>query len=581
MCADFDGDGLPDVARTDENGRGITILRNRGDGTFASVGEEIPDVRSFLPAVAGDVDGDGDVDLVLSGERGDTSLTDPQVILLENDGVGRMTPVVLAEGCDTLLPTCLVDLDGDGDLDVAYALHPLSGRTGMGTLVNDGTGSYSAGSDITTPTALTDIAFFGDLDGDGLPDFFGDLSRGFRRNLGGGEFGPWQEFPGFAFGSVVADVTGDGHADVLSGESGRLTLWVGSVDGWVLYDRHYGWDLRRTGGRYTAFLVADLDDDGDLDVAMEARVGEVFFLVNEGAGEFTQSYRHRLPPGVADDLRWLGAGDADGDGTTDLIVFGATGAWLLTPGGEPPPRVTDIEPNRLSPGERYEITLSGTGFSPGTTIQIEGDNEVVDLTYESPERLHATIDVGRYGEDSPGTNSYESFDVTAWSATGGAVELSYESLRVDPWWQHELEVKKGLIKDGPRSGRDRFRVKGDLRFEAATDLRERVGQDLRLVVGEFADGYEVVIPGNDPGWTTTRDEDLVTGWAWRSPKGATPRIRFDLDLTPHLSKFKLDVRKCDLTLPPKGWTWFQLHLGDLRAAAKDWWKPKGKHRLRR
>jgi hypothetical protein len=141
-------------------------------------------------------------------------------------------------------------------------------------------------------------------------------------------------------------------------------------------------------------------------------------------------------------------------------------------------------------------------------------------------------------------------------------------------------VSKGLLKYGKRPDRDRFRVRGETERAAAGDFRENAGKDVRLVVGDFADGFEVTIPGDAPGWRITRHGELVQRLTWRSPKGSAPRIRVDLDLRRSHAKYKVDIRKCDLIPPADDMVWVQIFFGDIRAASKRTWDPRGKRRLK-
>jgi hypothetical protein len=60
-----------------------------------------------------DVDGDGDVDLVLAEHRGNL-----RIAIWANDGTGTFTEKVIGQGHESHLGGRLVDLDGDGDLDI-------------------------------------------------------------------------------------------------------------------------------------------------------------------------------------------------------------------------------------------------------------------------------------------------------------------------------------------------------------------------------------------------------------------------------------------------------------------------------
>ena len=128
---DYDGDGWPDLFFVnghplpgDPGGAtvGNRLFRNRGDGTFRDRTEEAglldpPDgLRYGMGAVAGDLDGDGDPDLLVThfGEER----------LFRNQGDGTFREVPGAGGATDprwTTSAALFDLDGDGDLDVYAA----------------------------------------------------------------------------------------------------------------------------------------------------------------------------------------------------------------------------------------------------------------------------------------------------------------------------------------------------------------------------------------------------------------------------------------------------------------------------
>ncbi|MBU0492365.1 MAG: VCBS repeat-containing protein [Chloroflexi bacterium] len=115
---DTDGDGDLDAVVTNGDYRATgyptRILLNDGSGRFADSGQQLGAVRNANVAL-GDLDGDGDADLVL------TDYKEPNQIWL-NDGAGRYADSGLRFGSGQFYRHAhLGDLDGDGDLDVFLA----------------------------------------------------------------------------------------------------------------------------------------------------------------------------------------------------------------------------------------------------------------------------------------------------------------------------------------------------------------------------------------------------------------------------------------------------------------------------
>jgi hypothetical protein len=179
VVADFDRDGWPDVATVAGNLQYTQsyrrlVLFNDRTGRLLGVTQILPDVYGMQIA-GGDLDGDGDVDLVYG--HGSTK---PYQLLL-NDGSGRfldathqLPPQNWTVPAGTWGAFQAADADGDGDLDlVGASTQQTYGNWSFGLLLNDGKGWFTEASLQATLPPYTGFGWFAgiaDLDGDGDMD---------------------------------------------------------------------------------------------------------------------------------------------------------------------------------------------------------------------------------------------------------------------------------------------------------------------------------------------------------------------------------------------------------------------------
>ncbi len=263
--ADFDGDGHPDV-----------VLPTGGPTLWLPGSPRGPGVayRDVLPAladgkraaVAGDLDGDGRLDLYLSAIAGDV------VVLNRGDGAWEAVPAPYDRGS---LSAALADVDGDGDLDVATA-------GGPGLLINEGDGATYTLGHARLPSVwhqgTTFIVGAVDLDGDLDLELYrvndilsrkGNLlawNRHGRVELDEARAGLDLNICGMGLG--LGDINGDGVPDLAMSDCEDLWL-LESHDGlWVDHSLTRGLATDPGALQVVPWGVdlADLDNDGDLDV---------------------------------------------------------------------------------------------------------------------------------------------------------------------------------------------------------------------------------------------------------------------------------------------------------------------------
>ena len=242
--ADLFGTGLPDIF---EMGASVRYWRNRGAGRFdlpremraAPTGLQLGDANVQLL----DADGDGRVDLLVNS----TAMSGYFPLRFDGTWDARsFRRYRQAPSFDLKDPEVrLLDLDGDGVTDA------LRSGTRLEAFFNDPEKGWTRTRFVERRTLedFPDVSFsdprvkWGDMSGDGMQDIVlvHDGACVYWPNLG---YGDWarpvhmRNSPRFPFGYdprriLVADVDGDGAADIVYVDDTRVTLWINqSGNGW-------------------------------------------------------------------------------------------------------------------------------------------------------------------------------------------------------------------------------------------------------------------------------------------------------------------------------------------------------------
>jgi len=378
LVADFSGNGSPDIASKTNTMRGIWMHANEGDGSFDQLPTGLASDTHSSNHWARDLDGDGDLDLV-GASRG---LVSPrQTVWHENlDGRGDFQlGGVLAGATADEYPA---DLDGDGDLDVLLGHTPaFSGSSGEQTtwVENGGAGSFGAEQLIASIDATRVRA--GDLDGDGKLDvLIGSRNQGTQpnddgvywfRNSSAGVPSFSGALPVFTamsgIGALVpADLDNDGDLDVLTaGLFGGTALRIENVDGLGTFAA----PTEIVADDVHGLHAPDLDGDGDLDVLVAAEDRIFWFENTDGAGALSAPIDLVVwsTPAFVHNPAYAEPSDLDGDGDTDLLAVypgdGLRVAWFENTDGAMtlgPEQLlhTDASPIALGSGD-----LNGDGVA--------------------------------------------------------------------------------------------------------------------------------------------------------------------------------------------------------------------------
>ncbi|MCI0636069.1 MAG: VCBS repeat-containing protein [Actinobacteria bacterium] len=328
VAADVDGDGDLDAlaaSRDDDTIAWYANLTVHRSGAYSGEGTGVTDASEAH--AAGDLDGDGDVDVLASSLGGG-------VAWHENlDGAGGSWSRHLI-ATTALSSVVAADLDRDGDLDL------LAGSF-EGTVAwyenLDGAGSFGAEQPIDAGADGVREAVAADLDGDGNLDVLtaaceSDLVAWHENLDGAGGFGPEQVISAGVHGArdaVAADVDGDGDLDVLTAAfDGHTVAWHENLDGVGTFGPGQVIDGEAAA---SSLVAADLDGDGDLDVAatFESRQHVSWYANLDGEGSFGPE---QFVVDFLDNPIDLAAADLDLDGDLDLAVAAFGGGAGGSPG---------------------------------------------------------------------------------------------------------------------------------------------------------------------------------------------------------------------------------------------------------
>lgn len=333
--ADIDGDGDADLLIVGEKNSieyVSDLFINDGIGTFTKkTGTPFDGVMGGAVGFE-DLDNDGDIDLIITGQIG--SLTRIAKLYI-NDGTGNFTFVTNTpfEGVASS-SVAFSDVDGDSDIDLLIAGSNISGVYSSKLYINDGSGGFSLKSGTPFEGVSRSAIAFSDVDGDGDEDLFitGYDNNGIQTaklyiNDGTGSFTEkaGTSFEPVDFSAVASfDVDGDGDLDLLvTGRSipNARTTKLYLNDGTGNFTLKPSLPFEGVSDGSLAF--ADIDVDGDFDLVISGSNDSGFrttkLFLNDGSGNFTENSPSPFEDASNGSLSLF---DADGDGDFDLLNTG-------------------------------------------------------------------------------------------------------------------------------------------------------------------------------------------------------------------------------------------------------------------
>ena len=334
---DLDGDGDDDILGTGAAGGQVALFENDGAGHFTdrTATSGLAALAKVSGVVAGDYDGDGDLDVFL------TRWLQPAVLyrnLRANIGELRFENATAVAGLGGISGPgsgcSFGDYDADGDLDLAVGMRTGTGSNQMRNRLyrNNGDGTFT---NVAAALGVDDAfatfqCLLQDLDRDGDCDLYCSNDKGlpgvawnrlFRnhRGLFTEDLDSGACIAIDSMGVCTGDLDMNGHVDIYCTNLPTGHALLASDDS-LNYERRDGEAGVRGSATGWGALIFDADNDADQDLfACSMMPAPDYLWLNEGGFPLVERQAD-CGIGDAEDSYCLAAGDIDDDGDIDLLM---------------------------------------------------------------------------------------------------------------------------------------------------------------------------------------------------------------------------------------------------------------------
>ncbi len=354
VTGDLNSDGIPDfvwIASSSTGGQFNVYLSQPGAGWQPGASFSFPASSSISSCALVDVNLDQKLDLVCSGSylftaymhvflgNGDGTFQTPITTVVQLPSTGSYPDTVLAsEG----------DLNHDGVPDFFY-----EDRASYGgyILLGDGKGGFKTPISMGSTSINNSVPVAADVNGDGIPDLLFPEGPEVALGKGDGSFGPLINYaqPSYYDATCIFhDMEGNGHLDAVCGYAESIT---GDMTG------------------ATALIVLHGNPDGSFNTTplSKTRFGD-YDTEDDGLGTF------QAPLYVA---------DVNGDGVLDVLGYSGDGLAVLYGG----PNLTFSKPLHYAVGLIQPLVAGAYSLNQGQILDVNGDGRP-DLVATGPNGIY-------------------------------------------------------------------------------------------------------------------------------------------------------------------------------------------------